>query len=85
MYYLSYFCPFGRQKVEKAPSLLHLWLAFSTNAQDSKIREVVTAPLIRNFDRSELSLTNILHGLEFVRRIEVSQLHTSPVVRLKKV
>ena len=44
MYYLSYFCPFGRQKVEKAPSWLHLWLAFSTNAQNSKIREVVTAP-----------------------------------------
>ena len=46
MYYLSYFCPFGRQKVEKAPSWLHLWLAFSTNAQNSKIREVVTAPFI---------------------------------------
>ena len=44
VYYLSYFCPFGRQKVEKAPSWLHLWLAFSTNAQNSKIREVVTAP-----------------------------------------
>ena len=46
MYYLSYFCPFGRQKVEKAPSWLHLWLAFSTNAQNSKIREVMTAPFI---------------------------------------
>ena len=44
VYYLSHFCPFGRQKVEKAPSWLHLWLAFSTNAQNSKIREVVTAP-----------------------------------------
>ena len=45
MYYLSYFGPFGRQKVEKAPSWLHLWLAFSTNTQNSKIQEVVTAPL----------------------------------------
>ena len=41
---LGYFCPFGRQKAEKAPSWLHLWLAFSTNAQNSKIREVITAP-----------------------------------------
>ena len=44
VYYLGYFCPLGRQKVEKAPSWLHLWLAFSTNAQNSKIREVLTAP-----------------------------------------
>ena len=51
VYYLSYFCPFGRQRVEKAPSWLHLWLAISTNAQNSKIREVVTAPYL--FQRLE--------------------------------
>ena len=44
VYYLSYFCPFGRQKVEKAPSWLQLLLAISTYAQNSKIREVITAP-----------------------------------------
>ena len=39
------FLSIWKTKSGKAPSWLHLWLAFSTNAQNSKIREVVTAPL----------------------------------------
>ena len=34
-------CQFRRGKVEKAPSWSHLWLAFSNNAQNSQIWEVI--------------------------------------------